>query len=186
VTRIAFAIYECYTAPRCHLGRRNTIIYQFNHLGILILLPLLLPRKMSITTQALVPREVKFSVKLENIVLDSLRPDEVMVDIHATGVCQTDFACANGTLPAAFPGIFGHEGISPFCSRSSMSTNFQKGGGVILDMGSNIKHVQKQDKVLLSFDFCGLCQECKPDHHAYCRELTQRNFGRSLSTPHGA
>lgn len=67
---------------------------------------------MSITTQALVSRQVNSSVELENIVLDSLRPDEVLVEIHATGVCHTDFACMNGTLPAVFPSVFGHEGKS--------------------------------------------------------------------------
>ena len=67
---------------------------------------------MSITTQALVSRQVNSSVELENIVLDSLRPDEVLVEIHATGVCHTDFACMNGTLPAVFPSVFGHEGSS--------------------------------------------------------------------------
>lgn len=65
---------------------------------------------MSITTQALVSRQVGSSLEFENIVLDSLRPDEVLVEIHATGICHTDFACMNGTLPAAFPSVFGHEG----------------------------------------------------------------------------
>ncbi|KAJ5350817.1 hypothetical protein N7541_008544 [Penicillium brevicompactum] len=130
---------------------------------------------MSITTQALVSRQVNSSVELENIVLDSLRPDEVLVEIHATGVCHTDFACMNGTLPAVFPSVFGHEG-----------------GGVILDVGRNIKHLQKQDKVLLSFDSCGACVQCDSKHPAYCQEWAQRNFGQkrmdgslSLATPDG-
>ncbi|KAJ6099701.1 hypothetical protein N7467_001236 [Penicillium canescens] len=81
----------------------------------------------------------------------------------------------NGTLPAVFPSVFGHEA-------QELSTYLQKGGGVTLD-----------DKVLLSFDFCGSCQEFKPDHPAHCQEWAQRNFGQkrmdgslSLSTPDGA
>lgn len=65
---------------------------------------------MSVTTQALVSREVGSSLEFETVVLDSLRADEVLVEIHATGICHTDFACMNGTLPAAFPSVFGHEG----------------------------------------------------------------------------
>lgn len=42
--------------------------------------------------------------------LDALRPDEVLVEVHATGVCHTDFSCMNGTIPATFPCVFGHEG----------------------------------------------------------------------------
>ncbi|CAG8939281.1 unnamed protein product [Penicillium salamii] len=131
---------------------------------------------MSITTQALVSRQVNSSVELENIVLDPLRPDEVLVEIHATGVCHTDFACMNGTLPAVFPSVFGHEG-----------------GGVVLEVGRDIKHLQKQDRVLLSFDSCGSCVQCDSKHPAYCQEWAQRNFGQkrmdgslSLSTADGA
>jgi Zn-dependent alcohol dehydrogenase len=147
---------------------------------------------MSITTQALISSEVNTSVKLENIVLDSLRPDEVLVEIHATGVCHTDFACMNGTLPATFPSVFGHEGRIPFLYEQNTFTDFQIGGGIVLDVGRNIKHLQKQDKVLLSFDFCGSCQQCTSDHPAYCQEWAQRNFGQkrmdgslSLSTADG-
>lgn len=65
---------------------------------------------MSITTKALVSREANTLPKLEEIVLDSLHPDEVLVEIHATGVCHTDFSCMSGTLPTVFLSVFGHEG----------------------------------------------------------------------------
>ncbi|KAL3474417.1 chaperonin 10-like protein [Aspergillus californicus] len=104
---------------------------------------------MSVTTQALVSREVNVPPKLEEITLDALRDDEVLVEIHATGICHTDFSCMNGTLPAAFPSA-----------------------------GDKVKHVQKDDKVLLSFDHCGSCQQCDEGHPAYCNEWVQRNFGQ--------
>jgi threonine dehydrogenase-like Zn-dependent dehydrogenase len=51
-----------------------------------------------------------------------------------------------------------------------LSTYLQESAGVILDVGKDSKHLQKQVNVLLSFDFCGSCQECKSDHPAHCQE----------------
>ncbi|KAI9367697.1 chaperonin 10-like protein [Aspergillus egyptiacus] len=123
---------------------------------------------MAVTTRALVSREVNVPPKLEEITLDSLRPDEVLVEIHATGICHTDFSCMDGTLPAAFPGVFGHE------------------------VGDQVTQVQKNDKVLLSFDHCGSCPQCNEGNPAYCYEWFTRNFGQkrtdgsvSMATPDG-
>lgn len=66
---------------------------------------------MPVTTQALVSREINVQPRLEEITLDNIRADEVLVEIHATGICHTDFSCMNGTLPAAFPSVLGHEGM---------------------------------------------------------------------------
>jgi Zn-dependent alcohol dehydrogenase len=70
---------------------------------------------MSRETTALVVREAKEPFKLETIKLDALRPDEALVEIHASGICHTDLTCAAGILPAQFPKVFGHEGTTtPF------------------------------------------------------------------------
>ncbi|KAL3457461.1 chaperonin 10-like protein [Aspergillus heterothallicus] len=100
---------------------------------------------MAVTTQALVSREVNVAPKLEEIILDAIQADEVLVEIHATGICHTDFSCMNGTLPA---------------------------------VGSNVKHVTKNDRVLLSFDHCGSCTQCDEGHPAYCNEWVARNFSQ--------
>ncbi|CBF71503.1 hypothetical protein AN6808.2 [Aspergillus nidulans FGSC A4] len=119
---------------------------------------------MAVKTQALVSREVNVPPKLEEITLDDIRADEVLVEIHATGICHTDFSCMNGTLPAAFPSVLGHEGA-----------------GVVLEVGEKVKHVRKNDKVLLSFDHCGACSQCDKGHPAYCSEWVTRNFGQKRS-----
>lgn len=62
------------------------------------------------TTTALVVNEVNGPFALKEIALDTVKPDEVLIEIHATGICHTDLSCANGVLPAAFPAVFGHEG----------------------------------------------------------------------------
>ena len=48
--------------------------------------------------------------ELAEVILDELRSNEVLVEIHATGICHTDIACADGKLPVKFPCILGHEG----------------------------------------------------------------------------
>lgn len=66
---------------------------------------------MAATATALVMREVNSPLSLEDIHLNDLRSDEVLVEIHATGICHTDLSCMNGHLPASAPCVFGHEGM---------------------------------------------------------------------------
>lgn len=63
-----------------------------------------------ITTEALVLREINGPLTLESVQLDSLRPNEALVEVHATGICHTDLSCMDGTLPAGVPNVLGHEG----------------------------------------------------------------------------
>lgn len=69
---------------------------------------------MASTTEALVLKTVNAELKWEKVLLGSLRPDEILVDIHATGICHTDLACMTGILPMKLPQVLGHEGISPY------------------------------------------------------------------------
>lgn len=62
------------------------------------------------TTTALVLSEINAPFSFETVRLDALRPDEALVEIHASGICHTDLSCADGTLPAFAPAVFGHEG----------------------------------------------------------------------------
>lgn len=65
---------------------------------------------MTWETTALVLKEIKGPLTLETIRIGALRADEVLVEIHATGICHTDLSCAAGILPAKTPAVFGHEG----------------------------------------------------------------------------
>ncbi|KAF5560791.1 C2H2 transcription factor [Fusarium phyllophilum] len=100
------------------------------------------------------------SFELKEVFLDSLQPDEALIEIHASGVCHTDLSCASGKLPCAPNAVLGHEG-----------------GGVVLEIGANVTSVSPGDKVLLSFSSCGSCPGCKSDHPAYCYSFNDYNFG---------
>ncbi len=115
---------------------------------------------MSRTTTALVLREIGQPLVSETVQLSALRPEEALVEVHATGICHTDISCQDGTLPTAVPAVLGHEGA-----------------GVVLEIGSGISHVSPGDKVLLSSSHCQQCNNCQSGHPHYCQESMARNFG---------
>ncbi|KAK1148965.1 hypothetical protein N8T08_007640 [Aspergillus melleus] len=113
----------------------------------------------TITTPALVCHGLNKPLVLEDVMLDEMRPDEAIVEIEASGVCHTDLSCMDGTIPAGFPNVFGHEGA-----------------GTVLQTGSSLTSIQPGDKVLLSFNHCGNCTYCKSSHPAYCTTWAPLNF----------
>ena len=112
------------------------------------------------STEALVLPALKAPLQLRTVQLSLLQPDEVLVEIHATGICHTDLSCIDGMLPISTPAVLGHEGA-----------------GVVLDTGSTVSHVSRGDKVLLSINVCQKCQNCLSGHPNYCDQGMPRNFG---------
>ena len=70
---------------------------------------------------------------------------EVLVEIHASGVCLTDEFTRSGADPEGlFPVIFGHEGA-----------------GVVVDVGPGVTSVKKGDHVIpLYTPECRQCKSC--------------------------
>jgi S-(hydroxymethyl)glutathione dehydrogenase / alcohol dehydrogenase len=80
---------------------------------------------------------------IETVDLDGPRAGEVLVEIHATGICHTDEFTRSGADPEGlFPVIFGHEGA-----------------GVVVDVGDGVKSVAKGDHVIPLYT--PECRECK-------------------------
>ncbi|PNS14604.1 hypothetical protein CAC42_2661 [Sphaceloma murrayae] len=115
---------------------------------------------MSSRTAALVVQEAGAPFTLQTIDVHPLRPDEALVEIHASGVCHTDLSCASGLLPAKTPAVFGHEGA-----------------GIVLEVGADVEGVAKDDKVLMSYSYCSDCEQCKSGHVPYCEKILPLNFG---------
>lgn len=80
---------------------------------------------MAYPTEALIVSAVGNEPKFGPMVLDAIRDDELLVEIHATGICHTDIACIQGNLPTEFPCVLGHEG-KIFHPRSSISLLFDE------------------------------------------------------------
>ncbi|KAL2192655.1 chaperonin 10-like protein [Corynascus similis CBS 632.67] len=115
---------------------------------------------MARKTTALVVPELNGKFEMREVYLDDIRPDEVLVEIHASGLCHTDLSSASGVLPCEPNAVLGHEGA-----------------GVVLATGSAATHVRPGDKVLLSFSHCETCGPCTSGHPAYCHSFNDRNFG---------
>jgi alcohol dehydrogenase len=78
-------------------------------------------------------------------------PGEVLVRLHASGVCHSDLNAIDGTAPTRCPAVLGHEGAGVV---------EQAGAGVALAPGT---------PVMLSWmPACGRCEECLRDLRHLC------------------
>jgi Zn-dependent alcohol dehydrogenase len=79
-------------------------------------------------------------------------PGEVLVRIHASGVCHSDMNAIDGTAETPCPVVLGHEG-----------------GGVVERLGPGVGRVAVGDHVALSWaPACGRCEECLEDLPHLC------------------
>ena len=106
---------------------------------------------------AAVLHEAKGPFTLESIVLDDLRPDELLVRIEACGVCHTDISVQNRI---ALPAILGHEGV-----------------GIVEAIGQQATSVAVGDRVVISYGYCNQCPSCKNNKPYICDHGIQINFG---------
>jgi aryl-alcohol dehydrogenase len=110
-------------------------------------------------TAALV-REAAAPFRLEEIELAELEPLEVLVRIVAVGICHSDIAARNQSLPIALPAVLGHEGA-----------------GVVERVGSAVTKLAPGDKVVLTVASCGNCTNCDRGDIAYCENGIALNYG---------
>lgn len=82
--------------------------------------------------------------------------DDVLVRIHASGICGSDVHVFHGTNPyAIYPRIIGHEAA-----------------GVVEAVGDGVDGLKPGDSVVLEpITYCGKCYACRVGHHNVCREL---------------
>ena len=68
-----------------------------------------------IETKAIVLKQATEPFEISAVLLDSdLREQDVLVEIHATGICHTDIGVQKlGKFPGKFPRVLGHEGDAP-------------------------------------------------------------------------
>ena len=82
--------------------------------------------------------------------------DEVLVKIHATGICGSDVHVYHGSNPyAVYPRIIGHEAAGEVEAVGNAVTDLAPGDGVVFE----------------PITYCGKCYACRTGHHYVCREL---------------
>src|SRR3954465_10787655 len=65
---------------------------------------------MTTTTRAAIFRGADRSQELAQVELGPLRPDDVIVEMRAVGICGSDLHMINGDWVRAQPMVLGHEG----------------------------------------------------------------------------
>ncbi|KAL3449914.1 chaperonin 10-like protein [Aspergillus insuetus] len=113
-------------------------------------------------TQAYVVDHKGAPFVLRDVILDEVRPVEVLVEMKYTGLCHTDIVVQNGGMPIGdYPAVLGHEGV-----------------GIVRWIGSAVanKSLQLGDTVVLSFHTCQQCKNCKAGQSGGCPEMTRVNF----------
>lgn len=114
---------------------------------------------------AAVANSVETPFELKTLDLKEPGPDEILIKIHASGVCHTDAAVKQQHIPAPLPMVLGHEGA-----------------GVVEVVGASVQGYEVGDHVLMSFDSCGSCPACKRGYPTYCANFVALNILGDLVT----
>jgi S-(hydroxymethyl)glutathione dehydrogenase/alcohol dehydrogenase len=103
-------------------------------------------------------------LSIETVDLEGPRAGEVLVEIHASGVCHTDAYTLSGKDPEGlFPSILGHEGA-----------------GVVVDVGPDVRSLRKGDHVIpLYVPECRQCDYCTSGRTNLCQAIRETQ-GRGL------
>ncbi len=110
--------------------------------------------------QAAVLRKRGLSLKIESLEMEGPRDDEVLVRLVASGICHTDIDFCDGWDDPDDAVVLGHEGA-----------------GVVERVGKSVKSVGRGDHVVLSYQSCGHCRQCRSGNPAHCRHFYRANFG---------
>jgi aryl-alcohol dehydrogenase len=110
--------------------------------------------------QAAVLRKKGVPLIIESLELLGPRDDEVLVRLVASGICRTDIDFCDDWDEAENAVVLGHEGA-----------------GVVERVGKSVKSIKGGDHVVLSYQSCGHCRQCRSGHPAHCQHFYQANFG---------
>lgn len=107
-------------------------------------------------------KDVRVETVPDPIIKDA---DDVILRVTATAICGSDLHLYRGKIPMVEDGdILGHEFM-----------------GIVEDLGPNVTHVQKGDRVIIPFVIaCGSCYFCEQNLYSAC-ETTNPDRGGTLN-----
>ncbi len=112
------------------------------------------------------PRPYAQSRPLEicEVNLDGPGTGEVLIRLHAAGLCHSDLSVIDGTRPRPLPMALGHEAT-----------------GEIIEVGQGVTRFKPGDHVVLIFmPACGHCQPCATGRPALCEPGAEANGAGTL------
>lgn len=96
--------------------------------------------------------ELNSGFKVDEIDLGDPVADEVQIQMHAAGMCHSDYHMTTGATPIGLPALGGHEGA-----------------GVITKVGKGVTGLAEGDHVILAFiPSCGECPPCLKGFRSLC------------------
>jgi S-(hydroxymethyl)glutathione dehydrogenase / alcohol dehydrogenase len=121
------------------------------------------------SVRAAVLREVGAPFEVHDIELAPVGPNDVRVNIAASGVCHSDLSVSTGSLPFMFPVVLGHEGA-----------------GVVAEVGEAVTRVAPGDHVVLTWmPPCRECFWCLEGQPMLCEPGLAESLGRPYATLDG-
>lgn len=107
------------------------------------------------------PWDIRIEEKEEPAII---LPDEVIVEIRATGICGTDLSIISGEYLARPQVIIGHESA-----------------GVIIDKGTGVNNCNLGDRVIIDPTYyCGYCDNCRKGLRNHCLLKSTTEAGVSI------
>jgi S-(hydroxymethyl)glutathione dehydrogenase/alcohol dehydrogenase len=116
-----------------------------------------------VITAAIVSEQGK-PLTVETLELAPPGAGEVLVEIHAAGVCHSDLHATSGDWPMRVPFVPGHEGA-----------------GVVREVGEGVTRVNVGDHVVLCWaPACGTCDPCREGTPLLCDRLDRTTYRNRL------
>lgn len=112
---------------------------------------------MHIQTKAAIAMGNGAPLIVDEIQVRAPGPNEVLVEMKASGLCHTDLSAMEGKFPVKLPAVLGHEGA-----------------GVVVECGQGVTSVKPGDPVILNnTPHCGTCPPCLSKKTGYCDTMAQ-------------
>lgn len=96
---------------------------------------------------------------IEEVELEGPQKGEILVKIHAAGLCHSDLSVIDGNRPRQVPMVLGHEAA-----------------GEVVELGADVRDLAVGDHVVFSFvPVCGHCMPCMTARPALCENGVAAN-----------
>ncbi len=96
--------------------------------------------------------ELNSPFQIDEIEVGDPVADEVQIQLHAAGMCHSDYHLTTGATPIGLPALGGHEGA-----------------GVVTKVGKGVTGIAEGDHVILAFiPACGQCPPCLKGFRSLC------------------
>ncbi|MFI6367722.1 NAD(P)-dependent alcohol dehydrogenase [Nocardia sp. NPDC050630] len=96
---------------------------------------------------------------IEEVDIAPLAPREVLVKMVGSGICHTDLGVIAAPGEGQTPIVLGHEG-----------------SGIVEQVGSEVTALVPGDRVVLSYNSCGRCDNCVGGVPQHCRDFLALNL----------